>query len=268
MVSIRSSRAPRSTCGRLPARAVTTAVLSGAVLTGAVLTGAVLTGVLAPGAAEAKVRVLVRPDGSKVIFDDPRPEPPATGSSSSRLRAPSRDVADLIDYYANDRGLHPRLVQAVIQVESSYNERARSHKGAMGLMQLMPDTAKLMRVANPYDPAENIRGGTLYLRHQLDRFSGDLTLALAAYNAGPTAVAQYGDVPPYPETRNYVRKVLSLYRDAGDWARDDQPRPAAARAEPTRPAMEPQPEQRGQKVYLSRGKNNRILFTTAPPRPN
>ena len=251
MLTISSCRGARPARGPFPVHVSSTVVLACALALGAP----------APD-AEAKVRVIVRPDGSKVIFDDPRPELPV-GKSPGRLRAPSRDVANLIDYYANDRGLSPRLVQAVIQVESSFNERARSHKGAMGLMQLMPDTAKLMRVENPYDPAENIRGGTLYLRRQLDRFSGDLTLALAAYNAGPTAVAQYGDVPPYPETRNYVRKVLGLYRGGGDWVRDDS-RPAAQRAAaPARPAIESQP--RGQKVYLSRGKNNRIVFTTAPP---
>ncbi len=220
--------------------------------------------VLAP-AAEATVRVMTRPDGRKVIVDDKTPRVVA-GTVSSRLRSPSGEVADLIDYYAHDRGLSPRLVQAVIQVESAFNERARSHKGAMGLMQLMPDTARLLRVSNPYDPAQNIRGGTLYLRRQLDRFDGDLTLALAAYNAGPAAVSDYGGVPPYPETRNYVRKVLSLYR--GEAAatpavyRERSRDPAASE---TRALPEP-PRLQGQKVYMSRGKNNRIVFTSAPPR--
>ncbi len=222
---------------------------------------------LAPGAAEAKVRIVTRPDGSKVIFDDPSPRI-TNPSTSSPLRAPGGDLADLIDYYAHDRGLSPRLVQAVIQVESAYNERAQSRKGAMGLMQLMPDTARLLQVSNPYDPAQNIRGGTLYLRRQLDRFDGDVTLALAAYNAGPGAVTDHGGVPPYPETRNYVRKVLSLYRGASppaalqDHARDQ----SRKRAEVAR--QEAQSQVRGQKVYMSRGKNNRIAFTTARPRPD
>ncbi len=230
---------------------------------------AVALSAVVPGAAEAKVRVMTRPDGSKMIVDDPSPRiPRPTTSSSSRLRTPGGELADLIDYYANDRGLSPKLVQAVIQVESAFNERARSSKGAMGLMQLMPDTARLLRVQNPYDPAQNIRGGTLYLRRQLDRFDGDVTLALAAYNAGPTAVADHGGVPPYPETRNYVRKVLSLYRGAGAPAvlREHAREQSRKRAEVAR--QEAQREVRGQKVYTSRGKNNRITFTTARPRPN
>ncbi len=217
-------------------------------------------------AAEAKVRIMTRPDGSRVIFDDPSPRLPS-GTSSSRLRAPGGELGQLIDYYAHDRGLSPQLVQAVIQVESAFNERARSHKGAMGLMQLMPDTARSLQVSDPYDPAQNIRGGTLYLRRQLDRFDGDLTLALAAYNAGPNAVVNHGGVPPYRETRNYVRKVLSLYRGTSAPAvLQDQARTRAGRrAEAARQSASRQLQ--GQKVYMSRGKNNRIVFTTARPKP-
>ncbi len=222
---------------------------------------------LAP-VVEAKVRIVTRPDGRRVIVDDPSPGIPLQTMSSSRLRSPSGEIANLIDYYAHDRGLSPKLVQAVIQVESAFNERARSNKGAMGLMQLMPATARQLRVSNPYDPGQNIRGGTLYLRRQLDRFDGDLTLALAAYNAGPTAVADYGGVPPYPETRNYVRKVLSLYRGAGAPAllQDHAREQSRKRAQVAR--QEAKHEVRGQKVFMSRGKNNRITFTTARPRPD
>lgn len=238
-----------------------------------VLLGTLALGTMTPGTAEAKVRVLTRPDGSKVIFDDPSPQL-SMSTSSSRLRTPNSDLANVIDYYAHDRGLNPRLVQAVIQVESAYNSEARSNKGAMGLMQLMPDTAKLLQVSDPYDPNQNVRGGTLYLRRQLDRF-GDLTLALAAYNAGPTAVANYGGVPPYPETRNYVRKVLSLYRGGGNAevaqavqkiARPKAPlsggtvNPDFAQQTPARSRLQ------GEKVYMSRGQNNRMVFTTARPR--
>lgn len=234
----------------------------------AVLTGTLAAGALLPASAEAKVRILTRPDGSRVIFDDPSPQPPRYTSSS--LRSPSGEIADLIEYYAHDRGLSPRLVQAVIQIESAYDSRARSRKGAMGLMQLMPDTARLLRVSDPYDPAQNIRGGTLYLRRQLDRFDGDLTLALAAYNAGPTAVTDYGGVPPYPETRNYVRKVLSLYRGVGapaaGIARDSARSPAGRPTESA--SRQAERQQRGAKVYMSRGANNRIIFTTAPPKTN
>jgi len=107
-------------------------------------------------------------------------------------------------------GVDSSLVRAVIAVESAFNRYARSHKGARGLMQLMPDTGKRYGVSNAYDPWQNIRAGTAHLRDLIDEFS-DLSLALAAYNAGATPVRRYGSVPPYPETRNYVRRVLAIY---------------------------------------------------------
>lgn len=120
------------------------------------------------------------------------------------------DYDDLIVKYAGEQGIRPNLVRAVAQVESGYNPRAISPKGAMGLMQLMPGTAALLGVRRPFDPEENIRGGVLYLRQLLDRFDNNEELALAAYNAGPLAVGRYGNrVPPYRETRDYVRKVRS-----------------------------------------------------------
>lgn len=108
-------------------------------------------------------------------------------------------------------GVDSALVRAVIAVESAFNRYARSHKGARGLMQLMPATGRSYGVVNAYDPWQNIRGGTAHLKSLIDEF-GDLHSALAAYNAGSTPVRRYGGIPPYKETRNYVRKVMAIYR--------------------------------------------------------
>ena len=116
--------------------------------------------------------------------------------------------AAMIDKFSAEQGVSARLVRAVIQVESAYQENARSKKGAMGLMQLMPETARQYAVANPYDPAANIEAGVKYLKSLLDRLP--LPTALAAYNAGETAVQRFRGIPPYPETRNYVNTILRL----------------------------------------------------------
>jgi hypothetical protein len=112
---------------------------------------------------------------------------------------------------AREYNIDPSLVKAVIKTESNWNYMAVSRKGAMGLMQLMPSTANDMNVHNPFNPEENIEGGIKYLKYLLERFNGDLTLALAAYNAGPKTVEKFGLVPPITETKQYVSKVLSLY---------------------------------------------------------
>jgi len=115
-----------------------------------------------------------------------------------------------IDAAATLHGVSTELVRAVIQVESEFDPLARSSKGAQGLMQLMPDTARRMGVANAFDPRQNIFGGVRYLRQLLDMFRGDVALTAAAYNAGENAVTRYGGVPPFRETRGYVQKVQSL----------------------------------------------------------
>jgi len=118
--------------------------------------------------------------------------------------------AELIDKVAAEQDVDAKLVRAVIQVESAYRERARSRKGAMGLMQLMPDTARQYQVTDPYDPKANIEAGIKHLKSLLERFP--LALALAAYNAGEAAVARFRGVPPYGETRDYVSRILTLAR--------------------------------------------------------
>jgi soluble lytic murein transglycosylase-like protein len=128
----------------------------------------------------------------------------------------ANELEPLVRNAARTAGLPPALVEAVVSVESGFEPRARSVTGARGLMQIEPETANdYGGLANPDDPAQNVRVGTAYLRDLLARFGGDVRAALAAYNAGPAAVERYGGVPPYAETRAYVERVLATYRRLG-----------------------------------------------------
>lgn len=134
-------------------------------------------------------------------------ETPSVGLESSR----KPPIDELIRKHANRLGVDPDLVHAVVRQESGFNPKAVSPKGAMGLMQLMPGTASLMGVNDPFDTEQNIEGGIKYLQHCLHRFDGDLTKALAAYNAGPQNVEKYDGCPPFAETRDYVTRVMQAY---------------------------------------------------------
>ncbi len=177
---------------------------------------------LTAGRADAEV-YMYRDTRGVIFFTDHKPDsrlnltllkkydlPRDRGSRAEKTLFPESYDGYITD--ASSRyGLDHRLVKSVIQVESGFNRMAVSPKGARGLMQLMPETAKLMRVRNVFDPEQNIRGGSAYLRAMLDKFNGDIRFALAAYNAGPEAVKRYNGIPPYRETRDYVNRVMSTY---------------------------------------------------------
>ncbi len=138
-----------------------------------------------------------------------------TSNTTAKPVAPVMDkkFTKIIKMASTKQGVDPHLITAVIKVESNFQVGARSDKGARGLMQLMPQTVRAMGVKNPFDPQQNIRAGVKYLAYLLKMFDYRLRLALAAYNAGPTAVLRHGGVPPYAETQNFVRKVLRYYAD-------------------------------------------------------
>ena len=165
--------------------------------------------------------VLVLRSGGEIVCDTsivvrfapdevPYPEPEAVLVAPPLLvaTAPAVPFGEIIDRVSAEQNVPVKLVRAVIQVESAYNERARSPKGAMGLMQLMPATARQYAVADPYDPASNIEAGIKHLKSLLQRLP--VALALAAYNAGEAAVQRFNGIPPYPETRTYVSRILAL----------------------------------------------------------
>lgn len=178
-----------------------------------------------PIGARAEVVQLGEDDGTLHLTNtptDPRyrrlgiaPPPPAPAPLAAAPVAPPGSPAAVglhIRDAAERHGLSPELVTAVIRVESGFNPRAVSRKGARGLMQLMPATATQLGVRDVFDPAENIDGGARHLRGLIERFDNNLPLALAAYNAGERAVLQYGGIPPYPETQQYVARILQIIK--------------------------------------------------------
>jgi soluble lytic murein transglycosylase len=151
-----------------------------------------------------------QPDEKFTLYlrEGPKAAPRAPASA---LPGPSW-MTGYVDRFSRANDLPPALVHAIIKAESNGQRKAVSRKGAKGVMQLMPFTSKRLRVADPFDPIENIEGGIKYIKELLVTFEGNLTNTVAAYNAGPAAVRKYGGVPPYQETRLYVRRVMDLYR--------------------------------------------------------
>jgi soluble lytic murein transglycosylase-like protein len=143
---------------------------------------------------------------SEILFEDKVCSNDAQGSNLISYHK-------IINSMAKKYQIEPSLVYAMIEVESSWKSKAVSQKGARGLMQLMPSTARQMNVKNPFNPAENIEGGIKYLRYLLNRFNGDLAVSLAAYNAGPQKVERFGGIPPIKETEQYVKKVILNHID-------------------------------------------------------
>ena len=210
-----------------------------------------LVSVASPVSAEIKTRVL--PNGTVEIYNDgggvrPPAAPPAAPPIVSLVATPRSSWDRWIQEASDLNSLDPKLLRSVIQVESAFNARAVSREGARGLMQLMPATARELGVADSFDPQQSILGGARYLKQMMDEF-GRIELALAGYNAGPGAVRRYKGIPPYMETRDYVRKVMSLYRGV-----------APVLSEPLR-SVTP-----GRKVYLRVGPDNKVVMTTSQSR--
>jgi len=174
----------------------------------------------------------------------------------SRVAIPSL-YDGLIDDAAREHALDPKLVKSVMLVESAFNPAAVSRKGARGLMQLMPETARQHGVQDIFDPADNIRGGAKHLAYLMEIFGNDLPKSLAAYNAGEAAVLRYGGIPPYDETRLYVHKALTAYYGKESLVGGFGLPPATTFG-----------AARGRPVHITRDANNRPVLTTDPARPS
>jgi soluble lytic murein transglycosylase-like protein len=195
-----------------------------------------------PDAPAKRVTTTVRADArsgrlvrSAVVASRVIPEKVITPVSAPAVTPsgpPAANVSELVTSIASKHDVEPLLVDSVIRVESNYNPYAISPKGAMGLMQLIPDTARRFGVSNSFQPEENIEGGVRYLKYLMQLYNGDERLALAAYNSGEGAVARYKGIPPYPETQSYVYKVGKRLGES----REAQKKAAPAKAE-TKPEV-------------------------------
>ena len=190
--------------------------------------GILLTGLaLAAGVHQGRSTSSER-SADAATSEQARPAPPVATApeEATEPAAPTGPYEDIIREAALKYGVDPDLVRAVIRTESNFNPLAKSRAGAKGLMQLMPRLAKELGISNPFDPRENVLGGTKYLSKLLDRHDGNVSLALASFNAGPRNVARYRGIPPFKETRGYVKKITGLLADAST-SSTDQGRGAA-----------------------------------------
>ena len=177
--------------------------------------GVVMAWLLTPVGLQAEIYQYISPNGTISLTNVPsdgRYRKIEVESARFHSALSEHELEPLIKRHSSQQQLHPALIRAVIKAESNFDPRAVSRAGAIGLMQLMPQTAVRLDVRDMFDPDENVGGGTKYLRQLLDRFHGNLPLALAAYNAGENIVDRYQSLPPIDETRQYVRKVLRYYR--------------------------------------------------------
>lgn len=215
-----------------------------------------------PGGSGTSSRADLSPAASRALY---QPQPDGNGTSSGWLAIPeglrgryAQEISDAADRY----GVAPTLVQSIIRAESAFNPWAVSRKGARGLMQLMPGTASALGVRDSFNPAQNIDGGVRHLRSLIDRYGGNLPLALAAYNAGAQAVDWYRGIPPYPETQQYVRRILSLYETGGGTPQviygyeDSRAIPSSDTSAPPNTA---------QVIYRYEDSQGTVIYTNIPP---
>ncbi len=159
----------------------------------------------------------VQASGSKVVIKEKAARTRNDGKYAQKNNTVASEFHNIAEEKAKKHNVDPKLVKAVIKAESNWNPQAVSQKGAVGMMQLMPKTANDLGVSNRYNPEENIEGGVKYLKYLIDKFNGNLTLALAAYNAGPARVDKDNRVPAIPETVNYVKRVMNDYSGGSGW---------------------------------------------------
>jgi soluble lytic murein transglycosylase-like protein len=207
--------------------------------------------------ADARSGRLVRSVVVRPPVLEPRAISPADANASlpSASAEPAANVREMARQIASRHEVEPLLVDSMIRVESNYNPYAVSHKGAEGLMQLVPGTARRFGVTNTFNPAQNIEGGVRYLKHLLSLYGGDQRLALAAYNAGEGAVARHKGMPPYPETRNYVSQVdkrLGQLRGQETREAEKTDTTSGVGAEPEYPRIEKIVDAEGREYYRAR----------------